>query len=81
MADTVDANFEAFCEHPDIRDLPKQEQYAAYRRAWNAMIAGKNAGRDESYSLPYYDRIKSKGIKGHKRAYEDMTHATDQTAT
>lgn len=78
----VEPNFEAFAAHPDIRDLPKSEQHALYRRAWARMIDAKTAGRDRSYSDHYWTRfIRGRGIKGHGKNYGDMTHATDETAT
>lgn len=82
VADEVEPNFEAFAAHPAVRDLPKSEQHALYRRRWSMMIDAKTAGRDTSYSESYWMRaIRGKGVKGHGRNYGDMTTATEETAS
>lgn len=78
----VEPNFEAFAVHPEIKDLPKEQQHAEYRRAWARMIDAKNAGRDKSYSDHYWTRsIRGRGVKGHGKNYGDMPMSSDPVTT
>lgn len=56
-----------------LSDQDKQEVFRAWRRVWSAAARGVTPNG--------WDRIKRKGVKGHKRSYQDASTAVEMTAT